>query len=194
MGNPTERSTIEKVLAKLLLLAIDERSGFGIHFSSLEQQTPNNELGPGSLQAAALHIILQQQTQSHLKLSSWARDEITGNTPLHLLLRTDRGVSLRKSLIQPLCEIMTHAQSDASSSSPSMNRVSIPCVDKFGSYTPLHLACALNCDESIKTLIAFGADQTLVDGNNKIPADLLPNSNGGADIHLELGLYRTLEY
>ena len=171
MGMPTETSTIEKILAKLLLWAIDERTGFGTQ-SFGSQQTPD-KIDRITFLAAAVDLILQQRKQLNLfNISVWAQDNITGHTPLHLLLRTDRVFLLRRSLIQPLCEIMKNSPCETTA---SINRISIPCSDKFGSYTPLHLSCALNCSESIKTLIAFGADETLVDGNDKKPADLLPD-------------------
>lgn len=177
MGKPADKSIIEKALAKLLLWVVDERSGFGINSSTLEQT--RNTKDHTSLQAIAVGIISQQQKQLHLsKLSLWAQDKITGHTPLHLLLRTDRGASLRRSLIQPLCKIMVNVPCE---DTPSINLISMHCAEKFGSYTPLHLACALNCKESIKTLIAHGADQNLLDSNDKVPADLLTESISGTD-------------
>jgi len=171
-GKPTKRSVIEKVLAKLLLWAIDERSGFGVYFTSLDQAA--NEKGCHIL-LAILNIISKQQ--NHLKLSrlsSWARDKVSGHTPLHMLLRNDRGILLRSCLLKPLCEIMTNLECQTNS---TIDLISIPCGKNFGSYTALHLAYSLDCEESIKCLIKFGADQTVLDGDNKKPIDLLPNTS-----------------
>jgi len=193
--NNTTKS-LERALGKLLLWAVDERSSFGcIRSSSKGKYCDNNDMISNDNDSkeekllSIVNIIAKvQNEQRNLNISYWARDEISGHTPLHLLLRNDRGLKLRRLLLTSLCKMMSSrgdidsnpapSTTDMSSStltSSSNKLLSLASSDKFGSYTALHFACALGCEESVGTLLEFGANSTLLCGESKRPHELIPN-------------------
>ena len=91
-----------------------------------------------------------------INLASWARDEISGQNLLHLILRGDRERDLRGSLLHLMCELIMKTKGDE-------GIISQACAAKFGGYSPLHLAVALECKESISTLLEFNADVDAID-------------------------------
>lgn len=157
-----EKDNIDKLgrsLGKLLVLALDERSAFG-------KKTLNGMIEAcEKLKAIADLFCSIQDDVPGINIAAWARDEISGHTPLHLLLRNDRSAHLRSSLLRPVCTIMSkHGDSKF---------ICLPCSNKFGSYTALHLACALGCEESVKTLLDFNADPTALSSENKKALDMI---------------------
>ena len=87
-----------------------------------------------------------------INLASWARDEISGQNLLHLILRGEREREFRGSLLHPICELIMKAKGGE-------GIISQACAAKFGGYSPLLLAVALECKESsISTLLKFNAD------------------------------------
>ena len=136
-----ETDKIQIVLGKLFLLIIDERSGFGKSHSSSKSCDDIVEI--------AKHFERMQTEFNLTKVATWSRDEISGHTPAHLLLRSDRGLELRKRLLPLICIILTYQKR---SSAPTDSLLMIPCATKFGSYTAVDLARALNCEESVQIL------------------------------------------
>ena len=178
-----QSDNLAKKFGKLLLWIVDERSGFG-------RSSENDKL------ICAVELIDQVRTELQLwKIPALARDEISGNSPLHLLLRQDRGISLRKRLLPCLCKMMeeydrsqiimnsnaTHINEQAVKEETDdsvddrhsfrNNLVSLPCSPKFGGYTALHLAVSLGCMYSIKILLQFKAYVDAKDSGGKQPVD-----------------------
>ena len=91
-----------------------------------------------------------------INLASWARDEISGQNLLHLILRGEREREFRASLLHPICELIMKAKGGE-------GIISQACAAKFGGYSPLHLAVALEFKESISTLLEFNADVDAID-------------------------------
>jgi hypothetical protein len=142
---------LEKTLGKLLILTLDERSGFS--------KSSINDLIP-------IIAEIQQVCAKHglKRFSSWAQDEVSGYNPLHLVLRSDRTLDLRTKLLRPLCDLL---QDDANAS------INQTCAWSFGGYTPLHLAYSLNCSKSIQTLLQYGADENVTDAQGKKPSAMM---------------------
>ena len=176
-----QSDNLAKKFGKLLLWVVDERSGFG-------------RIGENEKLMCAVELINQVRTEMQLwKIPAFARDEISGNSPLHLLLRQDRGISLRKRLLPCLCKMMeeydhsqiinsngTHRDDQAVKEetdksdddySSRNNLVSLPCSPKFGGYTALHLAVSLGCVYSIQILLQFKAFVEARDSGGKQPVD-----------------------
>ena len=150
--------SVEKALGGLLILAIDERSGFG-KVKPLSSAVAN--------MLDVINIIGEVQEELNLtKLASWTRDEISGQNLLHSVLRGDRGSEFRKKLLRPVCELTMTSEVGG-------KIISQACATKFGGYSPLHLACALGCEESISTLMEFDADINAIDAQGKKPIDLI---------------------
>ncbi len=155
-GGTLDCRSSEKSIGGLLLTSIDRRSGLGIDSSDRSSLTH------------FISVITTVQLHFNLKnLASWARDEISGHNCLHLILRNDRGIEFRRKVLESVCEIF-------SQDTNGCELLSQPCARAFGGFTPLHLACALGCEYSIKTLIRFGASATVLDGDEKLPKALIP--------------------
>ena len=183
----------EELLGRLLLSCVDERSGFSTR-KGVDGMYPL---------VAAIFLILginacsdAESSVSNAKgqelLPIFARDEISKYTVLHSTLRTDRNKELRLAILKPFCELA--AKNDArgeergEGAMPSLN---FSCDHKFGSYTALHLACALGCEETIQTLLAYGADVTALDYQGRRPCQLIPKpENLSLSTRQQLGLDR----
>ena len=151
------------VLSKLLLYLFDERK--------IDQtSTPERILLFLDL---ALGIIeeccLESPTGETMVVP--AKDETSGGTVFHMLLRTDRGKEMRRLILDRLCVLLTTTNSEIKN---SCNVISQPFSNTFGGYTPLHLACAHGCEESIKTLLRYGADPDAYDSKGRKPVYMIP--------------------
>ncbi len=162
----SNRRELSRSLGKLLLWAVDERSGFGS-----KRSLHGDEIRSLKLKKIVDAISEVQTKMCEISVSPWARDEISGHTPLHSILRNDRGSILRTTLLSPLCTIMLK---DSSKVDLCTNFISLPCSGKFGLYTALHLACALGCEDSVKILLEYEADPRVLCGDSKKPVDLIP--------------------
>ena len=147
-------SVLSSHIGKLLSWAFDERSGL------CQKQMSSEKL------KEVLQIVTDVQVEmSDINIPVWAKNEVSGYTPLHSMLKPEVPVSIRISLLLPLCTFLSR----------NPRSISLPCSDKFGSYTPLHFACALGCEESVNTLLEFNADPTVECVGNRRPIDLLPD-------------------
>jgi ankyrin repeat protein len=164
----------EAALGRLLLACLDERSGF-------KEETESDGSCP---LVNAVSIILEDKNSSDNTLDAKGSellptlecDEISKYTVLHSILRNDRGKETGLAILRPLCDLARKRESregnrDVRSLAKSIN---LPCDAKYGSYTPLHLACALGCEESIQTLLEFGAVATAQDYQGNQPFQLVP--------------------
>ena len=144
---------IEKAVGGLLLKAIDERSGFG------RVRPVSTAIANAMELISAVEEIVDSYNLKNL--ASWARDEISGQNLLHLILRGDRERDFRISLLHPVCDLIMK-------SDEGEKIISQRCADKFGGYSPLHLAVALECQESVRTLMNFNAEVDAVDAEGKM--------------------------
>ena len=158
---PNEKKVVEKAIGGFLVSICDERSSFG----KLRPISVSIE----SIKAAVCFIDDKQRELGLINLASWARDEISGNNVVHLILRGDRGKDFRKELLIKVCKLIA-------GSTNSTSIISQHCAAKFGGYTPLHLAASLGCEESIITLLDFNADAGALDEEQKLPLDLIPGN------------------
>jgi ankyrin repeat protein len=160
-------------LGQLLLSCVDERSGF----SSRQDVDGSYPL------VAAVAILLGRNdssvtgssvsnTKGKELLPTFAADEISKYTVLHSILRTDRDKELRLATLGPFCELA--AKNDSREDEVVVSLLNLSCDSKFGSYTALHLACALGCEESIQTLLSYGANITALDYQGCRPCELAP--------------------
>jgi hypothetical protein len=181
LGSNKDESEEESLcLGKLLLWCIDERSAMGRAASAQKNEHETEDPSDGvDLMHQMVQIITGESDPSDNPtiVPRGMIDEITGQSPLHLLLRTDRGARLRTLLLPTICKVLsvtngTKVQTNSDEVVP-VNYISLPCQEKFGGYTPLHMACALGCEESIQTLVKYGADISALDDKGRIPSDLL---------------------
>jgi ankyrin repeat protein len=183
--------TTEESLGRLLLSCVDERSGFS---------TPKGEDGIYPLLAAVSFILGindssdAESSASNSKgqelLPTFARDEISKYTVLHAMLRTNRDKELRLATLKPFCELA--AKNDIRGDERdevAVSSLNLSCDSKFGSYTALHLACSLGCEESIQMLLSYGADVTALDYQGIRPCQLVPKpENLSLTTRQQLGL------
>ena len=158
---PNEKKVLEKAIGGFLVSICDERSSFG----KLRPISVSIE----NIKAAVCFVDDKQLELGLINLASWARDEISGNNIVHLILRGDRGEDFRSELLSGVCKLIT-------GSTNSTSIISQHCAAKFGGYTPLHLAASLGCEESISTLLDFNADAGALDEEQKSPLDLIPGN------------------
>ena len=174
--NDLGTAAVEAALGRLLLACVDERSGF-----KMEKESDGSWL-----LVKAFSIILDVEksldsdgsivnAQALEPMPSLQCDEISKYTVLHSILRKDRGKVVRQAMLAPLCDLASKRESRAVGQGEmgSTSWINLPCDAKFGSYTALHLACALGCEESIQTLLRFGADVTAQDYQGNQPFQLL---------------------
>jgi hypothetical protein len=146
--------TTEESLGRLLLSCVDERSGFN---------TRKGVDGIFPLVAAVFFILgINDSCDAEIALSNakgqqllptFARDEISKYTVLHSTLRTDRTKELRLAVLKPFCELAAKNDTRGEERGElAVSSLNLSCDSKFGSYTALHLACALGCEGSIQTL------------------------------------------
>jgi len=165
-----EDTLVQKKMGQLLLWMVDERSGLGNNNLKESTTTGGDDY---LLLVEAVQImdkIRTNKTKIGWSIASYARDEISGQTPLHLLLRQDRGLTLREALLPCLCQTLSFDEHEVEDQN---NLVSIPSASKFGGYTALHLACSLNCKFSIQTLLDHNAYVDAKDCYGKRPIDYL---------------------
>ena len=181
--------TVSEYLGKLLLCAIDPRSGFATSHS-------NGSNCIDSLKRVLLDILLPPiQSSEETIIPSFLQNDISQKTALHLVLSQDRFMAkeIRDVLLRPLCQwvqilegkkekldknIQQQSQDidTAIESAVEVKKsklISTPCHKNFGGYTALHLACAMGCTESIQTLLEYGADKDFLDGQGHTPFELL---------------------
>ena len=149
----------EKRIGGLLLKVLDERSGFG------KVKPLNDNIGRI---IEAIHAVDRLCDDYQLtNVCSWARDEISGYNVIHQILRGDRGEKFRSSLLRPICELVVKTKRGSNNVADRIMNQS--CSEKFGGYTPLHLAAALGCRESITTLLEFRANVNAKDAKGRSP-------------------------
>jgi len=168
----------EAMLGRLLLACVDERSGF-------KSGSESNGTSPlveavfiiiGSNRSSGSNDYIIDSQGSEL-LPTLERDDISKYTLLHSVLRNDRGRDVRVAVVKLLCDLAGKRKSRDSSDEAAVDWINLPCDPKFGSYTALHLACALGCEESIRTLLKFGADAKVQDYQGNQPYELLPQDS-----------------
>lgn len=155
-----ERNEIQTYLGKLLLWIIDERSGgFGFGQKLKHQQDNGQTVTNVSLVETAVFEILSLGNMSPDNdiLPYILQQEVSKKTVLHLILMGEKWCNVRNVLLPTLCRL---AQVQSKLQIPSVNFLSLPCHKDFGEYTPLSLAHALQCEESINILLEYGADTT----------------------------------
>jgi ankyrin repeat protein len=166
--------TAEEALGQLLLSCVDERSGFGAH-QDVDGSYPlvaavSVLLGRNDSSVTGSSVL---HTNGKELLPTFEADEISKYTVLHSVLRTDRDKELRLATLVPFCDLA--AKNDSRKDEVVVSLLNLPCDSKFGSYTALHFACALGCEESIQTLLSYGANVTATDYQGCRPCDLVRN-------------------
>ena len=153
---------VEELLGHLLLACIDERSGFK---SDNLVEAVSIILAPSKSTDSKVF-----GTQTPELLPTLERDDISKYTALHSMLRNDRGSDARLAVIEPLCNLARKREA-RNANETAVDWINLACDSKFGSYTALHLACALGCEKSIQTIVAFWSrrERTRLSGQSTIP-------------------------
>ena len=144
-------------LGALLLLTVNPRSAMGMCKVKEDVERLKNAVK-----------LLSKAIAKSCSPAFIQKDEVTGYTVFHHILRDrHQGSYVREALGRPLCELAREISNPHFDASSILN---LPCAKKFGGYTSLHLACAVNCEASISLLIEFGADPNILDSEGCSPA------------------------
>jgi len=182
---------ISNYLGEFLLRIIDPRSGFtSIDDESNYMIAMQTAVFQVLLNSSSIHSNLESYFINSQWLPTFVKSEVSQMNVFHFLLSQERFMAkeLRKRLFRPLCEWAKAIEwksekRDTNNNSQGIKNVSkskflsVPCHNNFGKYTPLHMACAIGCHESIDILVEFGADLKAIDLEGNTPYDLIENSD-----------------
>lgn len=190
--DPDDDTLVSNYLGELLLRSIDPRSGFTSILDESNYMSTMRKVVLNDLLDMNFNNENKKKNKEHFAskqvLPSFVKSDVSQMTVFHFLLSQERFMAegLRKLLLHPLCDWakaigcnanLIEADRCNEYEMKTNEILSSQCHQNFGGYTPLHLACVIECQESITTLLDYGADPKALDAEGYAPFDLIQNED-----------------